>query len=147
MVPVYRKFVQQHYRLSAYLLTNGANAVDSKCFFVALLASLCFFCCICYFPFVSSVFFLSTFVLMFIFITANRSAIHPLDYRTMSDIAEFSLQQQQQQEKVNIYLVWYFPFFLFRSTVSLDENSFTTCANCVDGFLFSSLLSFSILAF
>ena len=67
MVPVYRKFVQQHYRLSAYLLTNGANAVDSKCFFVALLASLCFFCCICYFPFVSSVFFLSTFVLMFIF--------------------------------------------------------------------------------
>lgn len=30
VLPVYRKFVQQHYRLSAYLLTNGANAVDSK---------------------------------------------------------------------------------------------------------------------
>ncbi len=30
VVPVYRKFVHQHYRLSAYLLTNGANAVDSK---------------------------------------------------------------------------------------------------------------------
>lgn len=29
MVPVYRKFVHQHYRLSAYLHTNGANAVDS----------------------------------------------------------------------------------------------------------------------
>lgn len=31
VVPVYRKFVAQHYRLSAYLHTNGANAVDSKC--------------------------------------------------------------------------------------------------------------------
>lgn len=30
VVPVYRKFVNQHYRLSAYLLTNGANAVDCK---------------------------------------------------------------------------------------------------------------------
>jgi len=30
VLPVYRKFVQQHYRLSAYLLTNGANAVDCK---------------------------------------------------------------------------------------------------------------------
>jgi alpha-glucosidase (family GH31 glycosyl hydrolase) len=31
VVPVYRKFVNQHYRLSAYLLTNGANSVDGKC--------------------------------------------------------------------------------------------------------------------
>ncbi len=30
VVPVYRKFVNQHYRLSAYLLTNGANSVDGK---------------------------------------------------------------------------------------------------------------------
>lgn len=29
-VAIYRKFVNEHYRLSAYLLTTGANAVDSK---------------------------------------------------------------------------------------------------------------------
>jgi hypothetical protein len=31
VVPVYRKFVNQHYRLSAYLHTNGANSVDGEC--------------------------------------------------------------------------------------------------------------------
>jgi alpha-glucosidase (family GH31 glycosyl hydrolase) len=30
VVPVYRKFVNEHYRLGAYLHTNGANSVDSK---------------------------------------------------------------------------------------------------------------------
>lgn len=30
VVPVYRKFVNQHYRLSAYLHTNGANSVDGE---------------------------------------------------------------------------------------------------------------------
>lgn len=29
-VSIYRKFVNQHHRLAAYLLTNGANAVDHK---------------------------------------------------------------------------------------------------------------------
>jgi hypothetical protein len=37
VVPVYRKFVNQHYRLSAYLHTNGANSVDGECMKSAVL--------------------------------------------------------------------------------------------------------------
>jgi hypothetical protein len=40
VVPVYRKFVNQHYRLSAYLHTNGANSVDGECMKSAVLCGM-----------------------------------------------------------------------------------------------------------
>jgi hypothetical protein len=40
VVPVYRKFVNQHYRLSAYLHTNGANSVDGECMKSAVLCEM-----------------------------------------------------------------------------------------------------------
>jgi len=53
-----------------------------------------------------------------LFSAANTSSIHPLDYRTLPDITEFSLQQDQlRNEVLSTFVLGHYCMFLCPSSM------------------------------